>query len=615
MIRIMQLLSRFIFVISISLMLTTVALIDTATAFVAQSEPIARVNGKLITMAEFDEQIRVNRFLIEADLNRTDDPSTLSRIIYSYKKLILNRMIRDELIIQKAAHQKINLEDSSLDGIRKEFLESLKAAYLEDYPHIFEITGTNESTFLDAQNKHLKAEALLPRLYLPSELVDKLFMNKELDRMRKEAKIDILLTLYSESSQRFLKQVFPQASYFIKKESKPEHYLAYFEDPETQKRRSIGFCYETARTNPDEYGYSSRIEMLVGIDSRARITGLKLLSDNESGFLARKTLRSAVFAKQFIGKSLKDAFIPGSDLDAVSGATVSLTAAANAIRDGGRSIAVSSYGAPPFKAAVRPWATTKDNFALLSMFALYAMAGVGVIRRYNRFRYFVLAASAILTGFISKSYLSITHLTTLISGYAPQLRGFIPWFSAALLALVATVVFGRLYCGWICPFGAIQELISFVKPLQRRIPLKVERIIDKLKYLVLISVIAAVFLNFSRLIEIVEPFSTAFNLSGDTLMLGTAAIALVPALFIYRFYCRYLCPLGAVLAVFSLISINKVDRREACVSCRTCERLCRFEAIMAGSISKTECIRCADCERPYIEGRCPSKNPEAAESI
>lgn len=575
-----------------------------ALGLLAQSEPVVKINGQAITLDQFEEQVRVNRYLIEAELNRMTDPAVRSRFIFSYKKQILDRMIDDELLIQEGEKAGYKVTDGLVETRLKAFLESLEGEYLDDYPNIFPVTGTTVETFKKGHARHIKAESMRRFLYIPSELSTEKFMNEERDRRRDEADIEIFLTRYSDKAQEFFRQVFPQASYFIKRDTKPEHYIAYYEDPQTEKRTALGFCFETAKTMPDLYGYSSRINILVGIDLRTRINQIKVLDENESGYLARRTLNSKKFVNQFKGKRLQDLFIPGQDLDAVSGATVSLTSAASSIRESGRLISSKFYQVK-FKTVKPPLVADKDIWRIVAILLLMAAALAGALLKLNRFRYVVEAFALVAIGFLSKDYFSITHVTSLVTRMIPDIAGFVPWWLILVLTLVLTLGFGRVYCGWLCPFGTIQEILSFAKPLQKRIPLKIERWLKKLKYLILLAVVVSVLGGNHSLLELVEPFSTMFNLSGTKLMYAILAASLLPGLFMYRFYCRFFCPAGAVMALLSLISLNRVSRREACVSCRSCEKICRFEAIERNKIDKSECIRCADCQRPFMKGECP----------
>lgn len=573
---------------------------------VAQSDAVVKVNGRAITFEEFDKQVKVNRYIIEGELNNTNDLNLKSNIIYAYKKKVLDRMINDTLVIMEGEKNNNKVSESLIKSKTDEFMATLQANYLEDYPQIFTIGQTTEQGFRDSQHDHIKAQAMMRLLFIPSELSSEQAINQALDGLKKNADIQILMTRYSESAQRYLQQVFPQATYFVKQEVNPSHYLAYYEDPKTEKRKALGFCYETSNTNPDDYGYSSRINILVGIDRFGKITGAKVVKEDESGFLARAILHSKRFADQFKGKSLKDKLAIGEDLDAVSGATVSLKVAASTIRSGGRLIATQFYQAK-FKSEQTQLFAPGDLWRLAAMAFLFAVAMIGTLMKMNRLRYVVLGVSLVVLGFLSKDYLSITHFTSIASGMLPALTDFVLWYLILALGLLVTLIFGRLYCGWLCPFGAIQEMLTFIKPFQKRIHLGVERWAEKLKYLVLLLTVALVILGNNKVLEVVEPFSTLFNHAGNMLMFIVLFLAVLPNLFIYRFYCRFFCPLGAVLAIITLISFNKINRREACVSCRQCENICRFEAIRGGAISKSECIRCADCERSFIDKRCPDQ--------
>ncbi len=176
---------------------------------------------------------------------------------------------------------------------------------------------------------------------------------------------------------------------------------------------------------------------------------------------------------------------------------------------------------------------------------------------------------------------------------------------------ITLLVWGRgTFCGWLCPFGAFQELVSLIarrigfKPRRLRAP--VDRTLKWLKYLVLASVIATLWLApaSTELAVEVEPFKTAISLyfARDWPYVAWAVGLLALSVFVYRGYCRYLCPLGAALAVFNpLRRWGWIARREACgTPCQTCRHRCEYQSISAqGKVAYSECFQCLDCVAIY----------------
>ena len=97
------------------------------------------------------------------------------------------------------------------------------------------------------------------------------------------------------------------------------------------------------------------------------------------------------------------------------------------------------------------------------------------------------------------------------------------------------------------------------------------------------------------------PFGTVFFLSPSVLLWTIAGAFLLASAIIPRFYCRYACPLGAALAIGSLISLNRIHRVEQCDHCKVCEQKCPTGAIEGPVIDFKECVRCNICEVQLIE--------------
>jgi polyferredoxin len=180
---------------------------------------------------------------------------------------------------------------------------------------------------------------------------------------------------------------------------------------------------------------------------------------------------------------------------------------------------------------------------------------------------------------------------------------------------VTFFVWGRgTFCGWLCPYGALQELVSkLAAPLQLRqvrISDRTDRQLKKVKYgvLALILVVACLSVPWTdRLVE-VEPFKTSITLSFNRtwpFVLWAAGLVLASA-FVYKAYCRYLCPLGAGMALLGrLRRLDWIPRRAECGNpCNRCRRSCSYQAIRkSGEISYDECFQCLDCVAIYQSER------------
>jgi NosR/NirI family nitrous oxide reductase transcriptional regulator len=143
-------------------------------------------------------------------------------------------------------------------------------------------------------------------------------------------------TTLDPNLQNQLKRVFPAATAFSSKQAgPPTHYVAYTGDPNT--KTVAGYVFWTTELEPLERGYDGPIKMLVGVDTKGILTGVLVTEHREPyGYFS---VDIPEFARQFVGKDIRDAFRVGKDVDAVSRATITITSSSRAIRNGARRIA------------------------------------------------------------------------------------------------------------------------------------------------------------------------------------------------------------------------------------------------------------------------------------
>ena len=207
------------------------------------------------------------------------------------------------------------------------------------------------------------------------------------------------------------------------------------------------------------------------------------------------------------------------------------------------------------------------------------MSKIQILRKISQTFFFVRAL--IVTGF----YLSVI-------GFVERfILGKGAYTNVRIIALILAVVAGRVFCGWMCPFGFLFDLVYRLRVKLfklKKLPRVDEKIHNKLiyfKYVVLILVVLAYLSG----IKIVDSYTLAYILLALFLILG----------FIYpMFFCRYICPVGALLSILARFSIFKlrVDK-DKCVKCRLCEFRCpmQIKIVDVDKINQMECIRCFEC--------------------
>jgi len=191
---------------------------------------------------------------------------------------------------------------------------------------------------------------------------------------------------------------------------------------------------------------------------------------------------------------------------------------------------------------------------------------------------------------------------------------FILWAFTAL----GMLFWGRgVYCGWLCPFGALQELTNAAAQRlgirQIAVPQALHERLWVIKYTLFVGILALSFyaMHDALILAEAEPFKTAISLRflrAWPFVLFVGAL-LVASLFIERFYCRYLCPLGAGLAIPAKLKVfDWLHRRPQCGrECRLCETKCTVGAIdSVGRINPNECVLCLRCQVIMNDGaQCP----------
>lgn len=243
-------------------------------------------------------------------------------------------------------------------------------------------------------------------------------------------------------------------------------------------------------------------------------------------------------------------------------------------------------------------------------------------RRLKIFRLAFLAFTLGYIGWYAQGQLSIVQITGAIKSVAAGagLKSFLyDPVSLLLIAFTAIsfVVWGRgTFCGWLCPFGALQEFAALLARALRlprlRLPAAVARVLDRGRYAILAVLVAAAAFA-PRLAETgveVEPFKTAITVGFDRHwpFVAYAVLLLVLGGLYYKFFCRYLCPLGAAMTLGGKLRLlDWLPRRQECGQpCQTCRHRCAYDAIeKSGAIQYDDCFQCLDCVGIYHdENRC-----------
>lgn len=275
------------------------------------------------------------------------------------------------------------------------------------------------------------------------------------------------------------------------------------------------------------------------------------------------------------------------------------------------------------------WARSKTNAIVLGTF-LFLVAAVFAARRWTtakmkrleRLHLLFLGIAFVLFGLVLGVQPSVTQVLT----FAASVVGEWSWglflsepllFVFWLFIAAVTLAWGRgVFCGWACPYGALSELLFKLGRVLRlpafELPDRFHKPARLLRYVILLVLIGAFLASpvLGEQLAEVEPFKSTFYVKPWARPLGFFVywlLLLAVALVMYRPFCRYLCPLGAALAIPGSLRISGPFRRAFCSSCKICTRGCEPRAIRNdGTIDPRECLSCMECEANYRDKEvCP----------
>jgi polyferredoxin len=181
------------------------------------------------------------------------------------------------------------------------------------------------------------------------------------------------------------------------------------------------------------------------------------------------------------------------------------------------------------------------------------------------------------------------------------------------------VMFGRLICGFLCPFGLIQDLLYKIKVPKIKVPEKIDKVLRFVKYIMLVFPVILLPIFLTDQFKTAEPYFCKWVCPAGTLEGGIPlvikneslrqvvgylfdwklfllAIFILSSVFIYRPFCKYICPLGAIYSLFNRFSFYQMNvDKFKCNGCKACERNCKMNVKVTKNINSAECIRCGEC--------------------
>jgi len=170
--------------------------------------------------------------------------------------------------------------------------------------------------------------------------------------------------------------------------------------------------------------------------------------------------------------------------------------------------------------------------------------------------------------------------------------------------VIAVLVFGGAFCGWACPLGGVFEWLYRLrlKLFKKRIelPRKLHNALRWLRYVVLALILAMTIIKADLWFKAYDPYSILFTWghAADIIGIIILVVLLLGSLFVERFFCLYLCPLGGLIHPFAKVSATGIRRYEdVCINCGICDKVCPYRIPVSKQIKidRGSCIECMNC--------------------
>jgi ferredoxin len=350
------------------------------------------------------------------------------------------------------------------------------------------------------------------------------------------------------------------------------------------------YAAESSLLAPDVAGYGGPFDLLVVVDEAGDYERVVVVRHNETPSYVEDV---ASFLASFVGLSPAEPLEPGRDVDVITRATVTSDAFAAATRITGREILRRAHG--------REMATDGEGggawdwpWALAA--AAFLAAAVWLSRHPREPLRIVVALAAVgALGFWAGRFISVSDMGRMVlwefPPFGPRLSLYVLLGGAALTARL----WGNVYCGWVCPFGALAELLYKIPVKKLRVPAAFARRLSSVRFILMCVVVGAIIASRELGAAAYEPFDDLFAYGAAGVSLVFLVAVLAASVFHYRFFCRYLCAAGAVLG--EVAAVGRAGAVPACGESDECRAACPTGALISrrGDVARELCVECGRC--------------------
>jgi Na+-translocating ferredoxin:NAD+ oxidoreductase RnfG subunit len=279
------------------------------------------------------------------------------------------------------------------------------------------------------------------------------------------------------------------------------------------------------------------------VDTAGNLVQVKVIDHKETpAFFAR--LEKEQYFDQFGGKHISDKFELGNDLNAISGATVSSKGFNRAIRESSHFLANESFSL----SISDEKESVKLNQSGYIVIILIMIAFFASIFKFRKAKIIVQLSSVFILGFLLNCSLSISNFGAMFMGFFPNPASNIMWYIMMFSVVLMIIILGKpTYCIWLCPFGAIQDLLNKISGISLPIhPLMKKFAKWSSGFLTWFSLFV-IFISRNPSVGSYEPFAALFGFKGIGLVWVVLPAMIFSSFFIKRMWCRYFCPVGYLI--------------------------------------------------------------------
>jgi len=332
--------------------------------------------------------------------------------------------------------------------------------------------------------------------------------------------------------------------------------ISYFKVADANDRLT-GYIFSSEELAPEIRGFGGKINLAIYADPSGTLINFHIIRSNETpAYLAMLSQWCGLLNGRRLFQPQ-----PFADIDAVTGATVSSKAILSALQISGQRFATQILGR-----SLKPQVTEETHRAYylpdsygIYLITTFLLALIVTYRGGFWSRLAVLSLTLIVGGIILNAQYSSEQIATILSLHVPA-TGLTGAFLLVAAIPLLIIFFGNIYCGYICPFGAAQELLGYVVPDRLKHPITLEKMRKArfVKYVVLFIFIILFFSSRNRSTLATDPLISFFNLRfWKWSMIVIVTAALIGSAFYVRFWCRYLCPAGAFLSLLNNVIVLK----------------------------------------------------------